>query len=105
MYNLRLSLFGAITLMRIALVNASVFTGGDQGTTLSGDTLSELARKHQIAQAVIARLHNFMDSEALRAVADGVALNLDTVVAAEATLFNKAQPCPSLQHAKHQSLY
>ncbi|MEO6625203.1 MAG: DNA gyrase subunit B, partial [Burkholderiaceae bacterium] len=43
------------------------------------------ARKHQVAQAVIARLHNFMDSEALRAVADGVALNLDTVAAAEAS--------------------
>jgi DNA gyrase subunit B len=69
--------------MRIALVNASVFTGGDKGTIITGDTLAELARKHQIAQAVIARLHNFMDAEALRAVADGVALNLDTVPDAE----------------------
>jgi DNA gyrase subunit B len=32
---------------------------------------------------VIARLQNFMDAEALRAVADGVALNLDTVADAE----------------------
>jgi DNA gyrase subunit B len=70
-------------LMRIALVNASVFTGGPNGTTLSGDTLSELARKHQVAQNVIARLKNFMDAEALRSVADGVALNLDTVADAE----------------------
>jgi DNA gyrase subunit B len=45
-------------LLRIALVNASVFTGGAQGSTLSGDTLAELARKHQVAQAVIARLRN-----------------------------------------------
>jgi DNA gyrase subunit B len=72
-------------LLRIALVNASIFTGGPQGTTLSGDTLSELARKHQVAQSVIARLQNFMDAEALRSVADGVALNLDTVPDAEAS--------------------
>jgi hypothetical protein len=32
---------------------------------------------------VIARLSNFMDAEALRAMADGVALNLDTVPEAE----------------------
>jgi DNA gyrase subunit B len=50
---------------------------------ITGDTLAELARKHQVAQAVIARLHNFMDAEALRSVADGVALNLDTVPDAE----------------------
>jgi DNA gyrase subunit B len=70
-------------LMRIALVNASVSTGGEHGSVISGDTLAELARKHQVAQAVIARLRNFMDAEALRSVADGVALNLDTVADAE----------------------
>jgi DNA gyrase subunit B len=78
-------------LLRIALVNASVFTGGTEfdangvrkGTTISGDTLTALARKHQVAQAVIARLKNFMDAEALRSVADGVVLNLDTVADAE----------------------
>ncbi|MFM6989811.1 MAG: DNA gyrase subunit B, partial [Rhodoferax sp.] len=72
-------------LLRIALVNASVFTGGPNGTTIAGETLSELARKHMMAQAVITRLKNFMDAEALRAVADGVALNLDTVADAEAS--------------------
>ena len=72
-------------LLRIALVNASVYTGGESGTTLSGDTLAELARKHQVAQAVIERLRNFMDAEALRSLADGVALNLDTVADAEAS--------------------
>ncbi len=70
-------------LLRIALVNASVHTGGENGTVISGDTLAELARKHQVAQAVIARLRNFMDAEALRSLADGVALNLDTVPDAE----------------------
>jgi len=32
---------------------------------------------------VIERLHNFMDAEALRAIADGVSLNLDDVATAE----------------------
>ena len=72
-------------LLRIALLNASVHTGGENGTIISGETLAELARKHQVAQAVIARLRNFMDAEALRALADGVALNLDTVADAEAS--------------------
>jgi DNA gyrase subunit B len=72
-------------LLRIALVNAAVHTGGEHGSVLSGDTLAELARKHQVAQAVIARLRNFMDAEALRSVADGVVLNLDTVADAEAS--------------------
>ena len=72
-------------LLRIALINAAVHTGGDKGSVISGDTLAELARKHQLAEAVIARLHNFMDAEALRAIADGVALNLDSLEAAQAS--------------------
>ena len=72
-------------LLRIALKDASVSTGGDTATVLRGETLDELARKHQLAEAVIARLGNFMDAEALRAIADGVALDLDTPAAAEAS--------------------
>ncbi|WP_087742881.1 MULTISPECIES: DNA topoisomerase (ATP-hydrolyzing) subunit B [unclassified Acidovorax] len=72
-------------LLRIALNHASVFTGSAGEQTLSGDTLGELARKHQIAESVIARLGNFMDAEALRAIADGVSLQLDTVAEAEAS--------------------
>jgi len=70
-------------LLRIALNGASVFTGGDAPTTINGETLAELARKHQVAEQVIGRLANFMDAEALRAIADGVSLNLDTVADAE----------------------
>ncbi len=70
-------------LLRIALNGASVSTGGAQPTTLSGDTLAELARKHQAAERVIDRLSGFMDAEALRAIADGVSVNLDTVAQAE----------------------
>ncbi|WP_018903416.1 DNA topoisomerase (ATP-hydrolyzing) subunit B [Variovorax paradoxus] len=72
-------------LLKVALKDASIETGGPNSTTLSGDTLAELARKHQLAEAVIARLRNFMDAEALRAIADGVALDLDTTLAAEAS--------------------
>ncbi len=73
-------------LLRIALKDASVVTGGDAAAqTLSGDTLAELARKHQLATNVIARLSNFMDAEALRAMADGVAIQLDNVEQAEAS--------------------
>ena len=70
-------------LLKVALKDASIETGGPDSTTLSGDTLAELARKHQLAEAVIARLRNFMDAEALRAIADGVVLDLDTTESAE----------------------
>jgi DNA gyrase subunit B len=70
-------------LLRIALKDASITTGGANAQTLSGDTLGELARKHQVAESVIARLSGFMDAEALRAIADGVSINLDTVADAE----------------------
>ena len=70
-------------LLRIAMKDASVQTGGEGSAVLTGDTLAELARKHQLAESVISRLRGFMDAEALKAIADGVALNLDTVADAE----------------------
>jgi DNA gyrase subunit B len=72
-------------LLRIALKDAKVSTGGATNTVLEGDTLDALARKHQVAENVIARLSNFMDAEALRAMADGVSIKLDTVEEAEAS--------------------
>ena len=72
-------------LLRIALNHASVYTGTAGDQTLAGETLNELARKHQVAEGVIARLGNFMDAEALRAIADGVSIQLDTVAEAEAS--------------------
>ncbi|NMM88134.1 DNA topoisomerase (ATP-hydrolyzing) subunit B [Rhodococcus sp. SRB_17] len=73
-------------LLRIALKDASIVTSAEPGASvLSGETLAELARKHQAAEHVIARLSNFMDFEALRAVADGVALQLDTLQDAQAS--------------------
>ena len=72
-------------LIRVALKDASIETGGATSRKLDGDTLAELARKHQLAESVIDRLSAFMDLEALRAIADGVALNLDSVEQAEAS--------------------
>ena len=64
-------------LLKVALKEAAIQTGGSQSQTIKGDTLEELARKHQVAESVIARLLGTMDAEALRAMADGVSLNLD----------------------------
>ncbi len=72
-------------LLRIALKDAAVQTGAEESAVLTGETLAELARKHQLAESVIGRLRGFMDAEALRAIADGVSLNLDTVADAEAS--------------------
>jgi DNA gyrase subunit B len=77
-------------LLRIALKDASITTGGAAPQVLTGETLEALARKHQVAEHVIARLSNFMDAEALRAMADGVSLNLDT-------LDQAAECAPALQ--------
>ena len=77
-------------LLRIALKDASISTGGAAPQVLTGETLEALARKHQVAESVISRLSNFMDAEALRAMADGVSLNLDTLELA-------AECAPALQ--------
>ncbi len=75
-------------LLRIALKDASITTATQQ--VLTGDTLEALAQKHQVAESVIARLSNFMDAEALRAIADGVSLNMDSLETA-------AESAPALQ--------
>ena len=72
-------------LLRIALKDASVQTSGDETAVLTGEALGDLARKHQRAESVIGRLMGFMDAEALRSIADGVVLNLDTLADAEAS--------------------
>ncbi len=72
-------------LLRVALNGAAIATGGAAPRTLSGEELSALANRHQQAENVIDRLSNFMDVQALRAIADGVQLNLDNVGAAEAS--------------------
>jgi DNA gyrase subunit B len=90
-------------LLRIALNGASVHTGGPNATTITGDTLGELARKHQVAEQVIHRLANHMDREALRAIADGVRLNLDTVPDAEASAIALQTKLQELDKASNQA--
>ena len=73
-------------MLRIALKDASILTSAEAGAhVLTGQALADLAQKHQVAERVIARLSGFMDFEALRAVADGVSLNLDTLEDAQAS--------------------
>ena len=90
-------------LLRIALNGATVHTGGENATVIAGDTLAELARKHQVAEAVIDRLAGYMDAEALRAIADGVGLNLDTVRDAEASAVALQAKLQELDRASNQA--
>ncbi len=90
-------------LLRIALNGASVHTGGENATVIAGDTLAELARKHQVAEAVINRLAGYMDAEALRAIADGVSLNLDTVADAERSAVALQTKLQELDRASNQA--
>ncbi|MBW8891492.1 MAG: DNA gyrase subunit B, partial [Burkholderiales bacterium] len=73
-------------LLKVALQDASLDTG--TGNTLKGDTLDVLARKYVAAQAVIERLSNWMDIEALHVLANGLALKLDTREDADASAAN-----------------
>ncbi|WP_027016254.1 DNA topoisomerase (ATP-hydrolyzing) subunit B [Comamonas composti] len=83
-------------LLRIALNNASVSTGGVNARTLQGEELANLAHMHVAAEMVIERLSNFMDAEALRAIADGVQITLDSIEA--------AQQCAPILEAKLREL-
>lgn len=68
-------------LLKVALQEASLDTG--TGTTLKGEALDTLARKYVAANAVIERLGNWMDGEALHVLAGGLAVDLDSREAAE----------------------
>jgi len=63
-------------LLKVALQDASV-DPGDGKPPIRGSALEELARQYVLADNVISRLSNWMDVEALRALADGLALDLD----------------------------
>jgi DNA gyrase subunit B len=68
-------------LLKIALESASIQT--PSGELIQGPPLDELARNCQVIQAVVDRLSRTMDEDALRAIAAGIPLNLDTEVAAQ----------------------
>ncbi|MDH5331819.1 MAG: toprim domain-containing protein, partial [Aquincola sp.] len=71
-------------LLRVALDGAAVLPGAGR-PPIEGSALEELARQYVLANNVIERLATWMDVEALRAMADGLVLDLDTPAAAEAS--------------------
>jgi DNA gyrase subunit B len=75
-------------LMRVALKDARLETGhaaANGASVLEGETLEALARQYVLAKNVVDRLANWMDVDALRAMANGLALDLDTLETAEAS--------------------
>jgi len=70
-------------LLRVALKEAKLDTGVVGAAVLQGDALEALARQYVLANNVVERLSNWMDVEGLRAMANGLELNLDTLEAAE----------------------
>ena len=74
-------------LMKVALKDARLETGrhadGQAAPVLQGETLEALAQKYVIAKNVVERLSNWMDVDALRALANGLELDLDSLEAAE----------------------
>jgi DNA gyrase subunit B len=71
-------------LLKVALDGARVNPGNGQ-PEIAGDTLAELARAYLLASSVVNRLSAWMDVEGLRAIADGLVLDLDSPAAAEAS--------------------
>ncbi|QWE04495.1 DNA topoisomerase (ATP-hydrolyzing) subunit B [Polynucleobacter sp. JS-JIR-II-50] len=67
-------------LLKIALETASLQT--PSGEIIEGETLNELAKHYQVIQSIVDRLSRTIDEDALRAIASGTPLNLDTEKAA-----------------------
>lgn len=70
-------------LLKVALKEASLDTGVPGAAVLQGEALETLARQYVLANNVVERLSSWMDVEALRAIANGQALDLDSLEAAE----------------------
>jgi DNA gyrase subunit B len=69
-------------LLGVALDGASVWPDGAAPggrPAIEGSALETLARSYLVASAVIVRLSNWMDVDAVRAIAAGLTLDLDTV--------------------------
>ncbi|MFT4099821.1 MAG: DNA topoisomerase (ATP-hydrolyzing) subunit B [Burkholderiaceae bacterium] len=64
-------------MLRHALDGAALVPAAD-APPIFGDTLGELARKYLLAEAVIDRLARIIDSDALRALLDGCAIDLSS---------------------------
>jgi DNA gyrase subunit B len=73
-------------MLKIALKDAALHTGivdaSGAAAVLQGEALEALARQYLLAEQVITRLSNWMDFEALRLLASGLVINLDSADAA-----------------------
>ena len=67
-------------LLKIAMETASLQT--PKGEVIEGEALNELAKHYQVIQSIVDRLSRTIDEDALRAIASGTQLNLDTEKAA-----------------------
>ena len=76
-----------VYLLKVALDGAVVWPAGAGAdkAAIRGAALEELARQYVVATQVIDRLSNWMDVEALRAISDGLVLQLDTAAQAQAS--------------------
>ena len=80
-------------LLKVALEGATVLPEGEgsEGSesnapaTIEGSALEALARTYLVANSVINRLANWMDLDALRALGNGLQLELDNAASAEAS--------------------
>ena len=72
-------------LLKVAIKDARLETGIAGAATLEGEALAALARQYVLSDNVVERLSKWMDVEALRAIAGGLVLDLDTPEAAQAS--------------------
>ncbi len=72
-------------LLKVAMKDARLDTGVPGAVALQGETLEALARQYVLANNVVERLSKWMDVEALRTMANGLEINLDTLEGAEAS--------------------
>ena len=71
-----------VFMLQVALKDAA-FTPSEGADPITGDALAELARQYDLADAVIRRASRMIDEAALSAMAEGVAINLDSEAEAE----------------------
>jgi DNA gyrase subunit B len=73
-------------LLGVALDGAAVLPqGAEAGGAIDGSALETLARSYLVANAVIERLSNWMDVDAVRAIGGGLTLDLDSAASADAS--------------------
>ena len=72
-------------LLKVALKDAKLDTGVPGAALLQGEAFEALARQYVLAKNIVERLSNWMDVEALRTMANGLALDIDTLEGAEAS--------------------